>query len=180
MKLKGKNNSSVKTKKLIKQAFAELMKEKMSITNITVTELVNRIDITRGAFYSHYDNIYDVAEEFESELQSVAFNGISELKTNEDVFKYIEELFNYLIINEDLYRKLLKSDDTLFFMNNLTKKLFKEVKNIGINIEDYDLKMTFYTNGATSLLIKYFRDEINISLNDIKNYLQKTFTLIFT
>ena len=68
VKLKGINNSSRKTKELIKKSFAELLEEKKETKNITVKELVERVDLTRGAFYSHYDNIYEVASEIQDEI----------------------------------------------------------------------------------------------------------------
>lgn len=44
MKVKNLNHSSEKTKKLIKNTFAELMKENQELSKVTVTELVNRAD----------------------------------------------------------------------------------------------------------------------------------------
>lgn len=55
MKVKNLNASSVKTRNLIRGTFAELLYEKKNINKITVTELVQRADINRSTFYSHYD-----------------------------------------------------------------------------------------------------------------------------
>ena len=65
MKIQGLNSSSKKTRKLIKKAFAELIHEKKELSKITVTELVKRADITRSTFYTHYDDIYDVANDYQ-------------------------------------------------------------------------------------------------------------------
>ena len=46
MKAKNLNASSVKTRNLIRNTFAELLYEKKNINKITVTELVQRADIT--------------------------------------------------------------------------------------------------------------------------------------
>lgn len=54
MKAKNLNASSVKTRNLIRDTFAELLYEKKNINKITVTELVQRADINRSTFYSHY------------------------------------------------------------------------------------------------------------------------------
>ena len=105
MKLKGINNSSKKTIHAIKHAFAELLEEKGAINNITVTELVKRADLTRGAFYSHYDSIYDVAQEIESDLQEIAFSNIKKVSSMNDMYDFIDLMFNYLKDNEELYRQ---------------------------------------------------------------------------
>ena len=68
MKAKNVNRSSIKTRALIKSTFAEMLSEKKEINKITVTELVKRADINRGTFYSHYDDVYGVAEDYENEL----------------------------------------------------------------------------------------------------------------
>lgn len=73
MKVKNLNHSSEKTRKLIRNTFAELIKEKQELNKITVSELVKRADINRGTFYNHYDSIYDVAEELEAEIIEVLF-----------------------------------------------------------------------------------------------------------
>ena len=78
MKVKNLNASSKKTKNLIKETFAILMNEKKELNNITVTELVNKANITRSTFYTHYDNIYDVAKDFQNETLEL----LSKIKLN--------------------------------------------------------------------------------------------------
>ena len=57
MKVKDRNQSSVKTKNAIRTAFAEMVKEKGELDKITVTELVKRANINRSTFYLHYSDI---------------------------------------------------------------------------------------------------------------------------
>ena len=45
--------SALKSKKLIKNAFSELLQKK-DFEKITVTEIVNRAGLNRGTFYAHY------------------------------------------------------------------------------------------------------------------------------
>ena len=108
MKLKGINNGSRKTTNAIKNSFAELLEEKGEINNITVTELVKRANITRGAFYSHYDSIFDVAGEIENDLQEIAFSNIKNISSIDDIYDFIDLMFEYLKNNEELYRKLMQ------------------------------------------------------------------------
>ena len=124
MKLKGTNSSSQKTINLIKKTFAELVEEKREIKNITVTELVKRANITRGAFYTHYDNIYGLANEFQEELFETIFD--KEIpQSNGEINKYFDDIFNYLEKNKNLYAKLLTSDDTIIFVRRINKKMEK-------------------------------------------------------
>ena len=67
MKAGNLNRSSQKTRALIKKEFAQMLGEKKQLDRIYVSDLCKRADISRGAFYSHYDDIYSVAEDFENE-----------------------------------------------------------------------------------------------------------------
>ena len=172
MKLKGVNNSSWKTETLIKKTFAELLEEKKEIKKITVTELVNRIGITRGAFYSHYENIYEVAESIEDELLETLF-----LSKNDEPGKYLDDIFDYLKTNEKIYSQILVSDDPLIFMNRLKKmiisKLIKDLPNAK------ELDVIFFTNGIINIIISYFRKEINEDLESICIYVKKIAKILF-
>lgn len=73
MKAQNLNNSSRKTRRLIKKIFAEMLSEKKELGKISVSELCKRADISRGSFYSHYDDIYGVAEDYENEMIDTFF-----------------------------------------------------------------------------------------------------------
>lgn len=171
MKLKEKNNSSKKTKALIKKSFADLMEEKKEINNITVTELVKRADLTRGTFYSHYDNIYEVAAEIQNELLDKIFHSHIFLRTNEDVDCYIDTIFNYLKENENLFTKLLVSDDPMIFMNQLKNKICLTLSQTFHT--SHHLNILFFTNGTMNIIIQYFKGETKENLEEICTYIKK-------
>ena len=56
-----------KTRAQLRQGLAELLKEK-SLKEITIKELVEKVDINRSTFYLHYTDIYDMMEKIENEL----------------------------------------------------------------------------------------------------------------
>lgn len=181
MKVKNINSSSRKTTKAIKEAFAELLQEKKELSNITVTELVSHADITRSSFYTHFDSIYDVAQELQNETLDVLINNITEVQSLKDFDNYIDLIFDYLNENEKIYRMMLASNDPLFFISKLNKHINKYLMNFlkNANHEDLILNITFFTDGCTYLLIKYFRNEIDNSLEEINNYIKNLFRKIF-
>lgn len=85
MKVQFLNSSSLKTRELIKKAFAELLNEKKHLDKVTVTELVKKANITRSTFYTHYDNIYDVAQDYQLQtiVQQKLFQALKTNSTNE-------------------------------------------------------------------------------------------------
>ena len=107
MKVKNVNHSSLKTRSLIKKTFAEMLSEKRELDKISVSELVRRADINRGTFYSHYDDIYAVAEDYENELIALFFNN-AELIASTNTDKFIDLMFAYIKQNYDIYNLLCK------------------------------------------------------------------------
>ncbi|MCH5167000.1 MAG: TetR/AcrR family transcriptional regulator C-terminal domain-containing protein [Erysipelotrichales bacterium] len=181
IKVKNLNSSSRKTKKVIKEAFAELMHEKRELANISVTELSKRADITRSAFYTHYDSIYEVAQDIQNETLSVLTSNINDIHNLEDFNNYIDQIIEYLKGNETIYSLLLTSDEPLLFANHLNILINKSIHQFleSNNQKEYIMKLTFYVDGCTNLVIKYFRQEINYSLDEISIFLKEMFKKLF-
>lgn len=183
MKVQGLNSSSKKTRKLIKKTFAELINEKKDLNKITVTELVKRADITRGTFYTHYDDIYDVANEYQLEIIELLISDDNVLYTKEDVINYFSDVFKCLKKNEDTYRMLLSSDDLLFFLEKLKKmssrKLLFALNNICKDNDFIELDVSFFINGLVNEILSYFRDKSDYSLEELFDNCKKWFNKIF-
>ena len=177
-----KYNSSKRTHERIKRAFAELLAEKKSLNKITVAELSKRADVTRGTFYAHYHNLFEVAEELENEFISTLHSNESIADIN-DFPIYLHKVFDFLRTNEDLYRMLLSSDAPMVFINRLNHEINKTIRSILVehHIEKpmLDLDVAFFTDGATFMILKYFRGDIQLSLDEIEWYLKQRLTEMF-
>ena len=64
------NRRTQRTKRAIYTAFAGLLSEK-ELHKITVQELVDRADIGRATFYTHYLDIYDLNDKIEGETMTI-------------------------------------------------------------------------------------------------------------
>ena len=56
---KAEYRSSLRSKKLIREAMVRLMREK-PFEKITITDIVKEADINRGTFYAHFKDSGDV------------------------------------------------------------------------------------------------------------------------
>lgn len=184
MKVKNLNHSSEKTKKLIRTTFAQLIKEKDGLDNITVSELVRRADINRGTFYNHYDSIYDIAEEFESEIIQTLVEDNKPLNSLDDIFTYFDKIIAYLKKNEKTYRLFLSSEAPRTFLvklNNLIyDKLYTFLTSFNTKLPEKELKfnVSFFTDGIIYQVLKYFNGT-DLSLDDISDYSKLMFKNIF-
>ncbi len=117
-----------RTRTLLQQSLIRLMAEK-EIRDITVKELTDLADITRGTFYLHYCDIYDILRSMEYEM-FVEFNEIlsrsdglgQEESTPEAI---LADIFSLLERRRDMARVMMGPHGDLAFVNRL-KNLVKE------------------------------------------------------
>lgn len=178
------NHSSQKTRKLIRQTFAELINEKHSIENITVTELAERADITRSTFYTHYENIYQVAAEFREEIFDTFF-GDNLISAECSINDFFDQVTIFLKEHQDIYKMLASANDIPDFTNHLKHHLYRNLtfhltKHQHYRAPNLRLDIEFFTDGAVSLLIKFFRNETPLNLDQINSYLKSRFRQMFS
>ena len=73
------NRSSRRSRRLIRQAFLELLEER-EFSKITIIDIVERADLTRSTFYAHYPDIFGIVDEMQNEI----------LQRNMQIFSNIE------------------------------------------------------------------------------------------
>lgn len=183
MKVQGLNSSSKKTRNLIKKTFAELINEKKELSKITVTELVKRAGITRSTFYTHYDDIYEVVNDYQLETIELLVSDEKVLNSIQDIYDYFDEIFECLKKNEEIYKMLLASNGSLIFLEKLKKlageKIYYALQNIIKNNKYLELDVNFYMDGVISELIKYFRNQSDYSSEELLINSKKWFEKIF-
>lgn len=179
MKVKNLNSSSRKTKKLIKETFAELMHEKQELSHITVKELVARAGITRSSFYTHYENIYEVAGDIQNETMEVLQKSVEDLVSSNDFNTCLDEITAYLKENDYIYSMILSSSSAVIYADRIVKLLRKKLDILLEKNNDRELDLVFYTYGCVNLYIKHFRGEIDYTLDEINDYVKGLAKKIF-
>ena len=99
-----------------------------------------------------------------------------------DVNEYFDNVMNYFNSNKEIYFMLLKSDDVLMFTERITRLMQKNIYDYldNRNIENLSLNITFFIDGCINLIIRYFRKQIDASLDEICEYMKNTFVKIFS
>ena len=175
MKVKNANHSSQKTRNIIKKTFAEMLSEKKELAKISVSELVRRADINRGTFYSHYDDIYAVAEDYENELISLFFSN-AELIASTTTDKFIDLMFEYIKRNDEIYRMLCKSNDFVMIMQKFMRLAANKIIEI-INASPEIVEREFITLEVNSFIegfmfeyVKCCRDASENTIDDLYDF----------
>ena len=179
MIVKNLNKSSEKTKRIIKATFAEMLSEKKELCRISVSELAARAGINRSTFYSHYDDVYAVAEDYENELIAQLSNKTAELGDLRQAEQFVDSFFGFIKVNDENYKLICKSDDSLYAANKLAESAEKRVLSYAFEklvISDpktFEIETDIFIQGLTWEYIKYCRGLTKISLDDIYEVARK-------
>lgn len=170
---KAEYRSAIRSRKLIKEALADLLLEK-PLDKITVTDVVNRAQINRGTFYAHYTDIPDVIHH----LIRHAFSNIQKALSEQPL--HITEVPHALlmciqtILEEDLdfYRKIMNSAASSLMQEQLVKitldYLLQQEAELGFgNHEQYVLTIRFCAGGLSNLYHDWFAGELPFSLSEL-------------
>ena len=173
--MKKEYRNVIRTKKMIRKAFTDLLEEKKDIENISVNELVDRADLSKSTFYYHYQDIYAVAAEFEIELidkLSEILDKIEEERATE-YDSYIKIVIDFLKEHEDMYRKVVCSSSPRLFVDRLksvlAKKVFEESKTLPFS-KDANVRyvqVRFLTNACVDTMVDYFKGYLTVSLEQV-------------
>jgi len=168
--------ATARNRRRIQEAFAELLAERGSLQNITVTELAERAEITRGTFYNYYDNIAQVGAELQNELEERLFEVYEDLDTLEGIEKYIDQVFVFFKSQEGVYRELFSSNTSTDFLRQLedgmSRRVLSVMQNYGVTAKSAKTELLFTVSGATAIVSKYYRGEISLTLDEIGDYLK--------
>ena len=150
-------------KNKIRDAFSSLIYEKRDITKISIKELVMRANISKSTFYSHYKNIYSIADEIEEEL----LVGFGTINRNGNLMDQIVMIYKR---HEKLLKLLYSTKHNEKFTFRLRDLLVEETINTSDFLIDEEkdkrqFKVTMTVNCILFSLIDYLQG--NTSL---KNY----------
>lgn len=175
MKLQGGNRASRKTRAQIRRVFAEMLSEKKELGKITVSELCHRADISRGSFYTHYDDLYGVAEDYENEMIDTFFDH-ARLLESQDISNFIDSIFEFIRENHENYKLLCRSNDFLFAAKKLTSmaslKLLELCRSDSRIREQVFLEteLQIFLEGLLCEYVKYCRGYSAATLDELYAY----------
>ena len=168
----------IKTKKAIRNAFAELLSEK-DIQKITIKDIADTAVINRKTFYNYYAGVYSVVDEIENEI-IMAFNDALRDVDFRQLLHEPYEIFKKLtsIINSDLdfYSHLMKMDSNASLISKIIQALELNVKKtfseqISINKSTLDLAFDYAIAGMITVYQKWFNSDRTESIEEISKAL---------
>lgn len=171
--------SAVRSRKMIRQAFFEILKEK-AFEKITVTDVVKKAEINRSTFYAHYPDVMGVVEEIQEEILDYTQNFMKNVNFNdfyENPKPYLNQLIQLVAENKELYRLLMTS--------SMVAKEMDQLKYIMIDciIEtldgndrfqskfDLEFATRFFMGGVVDVYTQWLYGVVDCSLEELTDQL---------
>lgn len=164
-----------RTEKWIRQAFVELIAEKKNLEKITVSEIVERADITKPTFYYHYSDLNDLVKSIENEMIEELDSSLNEVKKSgeDSIERYIATVMSFLKSKEDEYKILANAADLHYFITKIKKVLAKklETSQFGFSQDETvrEIQTVFISGACVDVLLEYFKGGFNCSLETINS-----------
>ncbi len=175
--------NAIRSKKMIKETVLELISQK-NVSEIKIKEIIEIVNISKGTFYTHYEDIYSVIEDIENECIE---NIIEHLPKNpkamliNDFSPFINELLDYFEEKKSVYIKLFHSNIAFAFINKIQKVIvdyMMEDKDMLAKLKDETAAHQFFSFiaiGTISLIQQYYTtDEHTRTLKEIKETLNSS------
>lgn len=170
----------IKTKRAIRNAFAELLSEK-DLNDITIKDIADRADINRKTFYNYYSGVHQAIEEIENEIVEM-FKGTLTDVDFAVALKQPDLIFGRLtnVINSDLdfYGHLFHSKRNSNLSSKITKAMMNAARNsfssqTDLDEETLDIVINYTISGMFGVYQSWFNSDRHQSVEEISRLISK-------
>ena len=191
MNKSGTDNRSVRnTKRRLREGLLRLLEEK-PINEISVKELTEQVDVNRGTFYFHYQDIYDLLRDMEQEFfeqfdrtlgeNTPALDGEGPPAFDREGSPYLLEIFSFIEANRDFCRIMLSPHGDMKFVELVKRRIdeqcrfFWRILAPGADEKRRGMYNAFLINGLIGLIQEWVNERRDLSVESIS---ELTATLI--
>lgn len=169
------NRSSRRSRRLIREAFLELLEER-ELDKITVIDIVKRADVTRSTFYVHYPDIYGIIEEIQKEIISRHLEAFSQIEYRtmlHDPVPYLKSVAAMLEENSALFRKMGHSIQMNQYMEALRRTIVEDTVNRSDvpdevrNPSAFSIRLHFFLAGILSTFQQWADGTLGCTLDEL-------------
>ena len=174
-----------RTKKLLKQALAQLMDEK-DFKDITVKDITERADLNRGTFYLHYTDTYDILNKIEDEIlkniQNMIDQNIEKTNASDSVIPALKPIAEYIMENADICRCLINNKASVDFIEKFQNLIYDNCSDIikrRHNVKDSkqnEFYLSFVTLGIIGMVKKWLETRPMVSAEEIVVFVDQIMT----
>lgn len=178
---KAEYRSSKRSKAMIKKAFAKLLHEK-DISKISVTNIVETAEISRGTFYAHYRDVYSLFDQIENEELDKLLTLIDDIGYEAIIVSpksFLNETLKYLNRDIEYYKMLFLSNNASRFMLRIKESLENKILNDNNALVCASKKtyaavyISFFASGLSLTITDWMKGNLSVSLDDLSDILSE-------
>ena len=172
---KSTHKNAVRSRQMIKKAFAEMLNEK-DISKITVTDIVEKAGISRGTFYAHYMDVYDLYNAIQSNMMEAVQKQILL-----DPTEILAQAFHFLDEKKFYYKLFITSSRSDALVKRIIAyigdSLSSTIDGSFTDEERREINLFLgYSLGAMENIVKAWLDEkLNIKADECAALIAKTY-----
>lgn len=150
------------TQSVIRKSLLKLLAVK-SLKNVTVAEVCREAQVTRGTFYNHYYDVFDVYASIENDFFEEIKTRISGRKTYELDHSFFKEIMSFLSENSDVMTMLLADGEESAILKKIIRFMRdKYVAEFSDRFPALDRSLlealyTYTVNGSIGLVLEWLR-----------------------
>lgn len=167
--------SAARSRRFIRQAFLELLREK-PFEKITVTDIVKRADINRSTFYAHYPDVRGLVDEIMDEAINSSMDLVAGIDFRDiftDPTPFLQSLTEIGQENIELYRLLGRSDFALKQIEKM-KTILQEKAVTTVEIPEhirqstaFKIHISFFIGGILNTYQQWMQGGLDCSTEEI-------------
>lgn len=167
--------SAVRSRRLIREAFLELLRRK-PYEKITVTDIVALADINRSTFYAHYPDVRGLVEELVKDVLDRSDALAREMDMTAflaDPMPFLSALISYGQENAELYALLSRSDFAMRQMEQLKLTLIERATT-SMDIPErirtstaFHIQMGFFIGGVMNIYVLWLQGNLKCNVEEI-------------
>lgn len=172
---------TIRTQKHMREALLELMSEK-PVSEITVKELAERAEISRGTFYLYFDSIENMLATYEEEIfqeyEDEVHRIIVESRTFEEA---IRRLIAYPFPQGEKLRLLIRlmfgkngSLETLLRGSAILEREILRYFQSDLSEWEFRFLITFVCNGMIAAFRLWFQEENNYTVEELTDLILRS------
>lgn len=167
---KSSHKNAARSRQMIKTAFAELLNEK-EMAKITVTNIVDRAGISRGTFYAHYLDVYDLFMAVQANIAETIENGITAIGAEniiKDPTAAIAAGMKFLDTKKAYYKLFATCSLSAVFIEKVMalveQKLYDAAEELfdGEKEQEYTFFMTYSLGAAKNVVISWLTGKLDV------------------
>lgn len=183
-RIKSTHKNATRSRHLIKQAYGELLNEK-DPSKISVTDIVERANISRGTFYAHYLDVYDLSMAIQNNVLETLDFAIKQIGLKNmiaDPTVAVKMGMEFLEKNKDYYALFVNSSrgDMLIsrvigFLEDHITPFIEENVSDPAQLEQIRLFLDYTVGAIKCVILSWFSGELHLTAEECADQMMRIF-----